>query len=104
MSTPHAHSTQDWTGWRVLGTGTEVSMADLARALITSTGTDAEAVVDPTRSRPRGSEIERLLCDKRRARELTRRQPPTDPAEGLQHASEWVHQNLHLLAPDRCQV
>ncbi|MFJ3216584.1 SDR family NAD(P)-dependent oxidoreductase [Kitasatospora sp. NPDC086801] len=87
-----------------LGTGSEVSIGDLAKALIVASGRDAEIVVDPTRLRPGGSEVERLLSDNRKARDLAGWQPQVGLDEGLRHTSDWVAEHLHLLAPDRYQV
>ncbi|MFF7635151.1 SDR family NAD(P)-dependent oxidoreductase [Kitasatospora sp. NPDC008050] len=87
-----------------LGTGSEVSIGDLAKELITASGRDAEIVVDPTRLRPGGSEVERLLSDNTKARRLADWQPRVDLAEGLRRTSAWVAEHLHLLAPGRYQV
>ncbi|MFD7582107.1 SDR family NAD(P)-dependent oxidoreductase [Kitasatospora sp. NPDC059817] len=87
-----------------LGTGSEVSIGDLAKALIVASGRDADIVVDPTRLRPGGSEVERLLSDNRKARDLAGWQPQVGLDEGLRHTSDWVAEHLHLLAPDRYQV
>ena len=86
------------------GTGTEVSIGDLAQALITATGAEAEVVVDPSRLRPVGSEVQRLLSDNSRARELAGWTPKVGLAEGLSHTSDWVRDNLRLFAPNRYQV
>ncbi|MGF1430023.1 GDP-mannose 4,6-dehydratase [Kitasatospora sp. LaBMicrA B282] len=87
-----------------LGSGREVSIGDLAAALITVSGRDAEVVVDPSRLRPGGSEVERLLSDNRKARELAGWQPQVSLTEGLRRTSTWVAEHLHLFAPERYQV
>ncbi|MGC0423260.1 SDR family NAD(P)-dependent oxidoreductase [Embleya sp. AB8] len=87
-----------------LGTGTEVSIGELARALIHASGRDAEIVVDPARLRPPGSEVERLLSDNTKARELAGWQPRIDLAEGLRRTSAWVAANPQAFAPNRYQV
>ncbi|KQV23680.1 MULTISPECIES: SDR family NAD(P)-dependent oxidoreductase [unclassified Kitasatospora] len=87
-----------------LGTGTEISIGELAGQLIAASGRDAEVVVDPSRLRPSGSEVERLLSDNTRARELAGWQPRVSLTDGLRHTSEWVAANLDAFAPDRYQV
>ncbi|MFJ8472338.1 SDR family NAD(P)-dependent oxidoreductase [Kitasatospora sp. NPDC094011] len=87
-----------------LGTGSEVSIGDLAKALIVASGRDAEIVVDPGRLRPGGSEVERLLSDNRKARELTGWEPLVGLDEGLRRTSDWVAEHLHLFDPRRYQV
>ncbi|MDH6575700.1 SDR family NAD(P)-dependent oxidoreductase [Kitasatospora sp. MAP5-34] len=87
-----------------LGTGSEISIGDLAQALITASGADARVVVDPSRLRPNGSEVERLLADNTKARDLTGWQPRIPLDEGLRRTSAWIAANLQAFAPDRYQV
>ncbi|MCX5340799.1 GDP-mannose 4,6-dehydratase [Streptomyces atratus] len=87
-----------------LGTGREISVGDLAKALITASGRDAEVVVDPARLRPSGSEVQRLLSDNTRAREWAGWRPEVPLEEGLERTSAWVEKHLHLFAPGRYQV
>ncbi|GAA2453104.1 NAD-dependent 4,6-dehydratase LegB [Streptomyces pulveraceus] len=87
-----------------LGSGREISIGDLAQALITASGREASVVADPARLRPSGSEVERLLSDNSRAREWAGWQPETSLGEGLKSTSEWVAENLALFAPGRYQI
>ncbi|MEV6393304.1 GDP-mannose 4,6-dehydratase [Streptomyces sp. NPDC051907] len=87
-----------------LGTGREIAIGDLAQALITASGRDAEVVVDPTRLRPAGSEVERLLSDNSRARAWASWKPEVSLEEGLKRTSDWIERHLHLFAADRYQV
>ncbi|MEV0093302.1 SDR family NAD(P)-dependent oxidoreductase [Streptomyces sp. NPDC050738] len=87
-----------------LGTGQEISIGDLAEALVAASGRDAEVVVDPTRLRPSGSEVMRLLSDNTRAREWAGWEPQVPLTEGLARTSEWIAEHLHLFAADRYQV
>ncbi|MFE1027016.1 GDP-mannose 4,6-dehydratase [Streptomyces sp. NPDC058818] len=87
-----------------LGTGQEISVGDLAKALIAASGRDAEIVVDPARLRPAGSEVQRLLSDNSRARDWAGWQPEVSLEEGLGHTSDWVADNLRLFATDRYHV
>ena len=54
-----------------LGTGSEISIGDLAALCVDITGSDATVVTDEFRLRPAGSEVDRLLSDNSRAREWT---------------------------------
>lgn len=87
-----------------LGTGREISIGDLATALIAASGRDAQVVVDPARLRPGGSEVRRLLSDNTRAREWAGWQPEVSLEDGLKLTSRWVEENLRLFAPGRYQV
>ncbi|RLV01565.1 NAD-dependent dehydratase [Streptomyces griseocarneus] len=87
-----------------LGTGREISIGDLAESLIRASGRTARVVIDETRLRPAGSEVERLLSDNSRAREWAGWTPKVSLTEGLARTSDWVRDNLRCFAPDRYQV
>lgn len=80
-----------------IGSGREIAIGDLVALLVTITGSEAEVVVDEDRLRPAGSEVERLLCDNRRAREWAGWVPEISLEEGLTRTSEWVRANLDRL-------
>jgi NAD dependent epimerase/dehydratase len=80
-----------------IGSGREISIGDLVHLLVDITGTDATVVTDEARLRPADSEVERLLCDNRRAREWTGWEPQVSLEEGLKRTSEWVRDNLDRL-------
>lgn len=86
-----------------IGSGREISIADLAELLIESSGSRAKVVTDPERLRPRASEVERLLCDNTRAREWAGWSPEVTLEDGLKRTAEWVEANLDEL-PDVYQV
>ncbi|MEU3839325.1 GDP-mannose 4,6-dehydratase [Streptomyces sp. NPDC028635] len=87
-----------------LGTGREISVGDLAKALIAASGRDAEVVVDTGRLRPAGSEVQRLLSDNSRARDWAGWEPTVPLDEGLRRTSDWIAAHLHLFVTDRYQV
>ncbi|WKK20984.1 SDR family NAD(P)-dependent oxidoreductase [Streptomyces olivoreticuli] len=87
-----------------LGTGREIAIGDLAESLIRASGRSARVVVDETRLRPAGSEVERLLSDNSRARSWAGWQPVVELEEGLARTSDWVRENVHLFAADRYAV
>jgi NAD dependent epimerase/dehydratase len=84
-----------------IGAGREISIGDLARLLIEVTGSDAKVVTDEQRLRPAGSEVERLLCDNRRAREWCGWEPAYTLEDGLRVTSDWVREHLELFDPTR---
>ncbi|AUG79729.1 NAD-dependent epimerase/dehydratase [Kitasatospora sp. MMS16-BH015] len=87
-----------------LGTGSEIAIGELAEQLIAAAGSTAKVVQDPSRLRPGGSEVERLLSDNTKARELTGWRPKVSLTEGLRATSAWVAANLDAFAPGRYQV
>ncbi|MGH9183065.1 MAG: GDP-mannose 4,6-dehydratase [Acidimicrobiales bacterium] len=80
-----------------VGSGREVAIGELAHKLIAITGDRARIVSDPARLRPAGSEVERLVCDNRRAREWAGWEPTVSLDDGLRRTSEWVRANRHHL-------
>lgn len=76
-----------------IGSGREISIGDLVALLISVTGSEAKVVTDPGRLRPPGSEVERLLCDNRRAREWAGWAPLVSLEEGLSRTSEWIRRH-----------
>jgi NAD dependent epimerase/dehydratase len=81
-----------------IGSGREISIGDLVALLISITGSEAKVVTDPERLRPAGSEVERLLCDNRRAREWAGWAPEVSLEDGLDRTSEWVRRHRGELA------
>ena len=76
-----------------VGSGREISIGDLITLLIATSGREARLVVDETRLRPAGSEVERLLCDNTRAREWAGWAPRVSLEDGLRLTAEWVASN-----------
>jgi NAD dependent epimerase/dehydratase len=77
-----------------LGSGSEISIGDLANLIIRLTGSNASIEVDPARLRPPKSEVERLLCDNTKARRLLGWNPKVTLEEGLSRTIEWVKLNI----------
>ncbi|MBW3573795.1 MAG: SDR family NAD(P)-dependent oxidoreductase [Actinobacteria bacterium] len=80
-----------------IGSGREISIGDLVGLLISITGSAATVVTDPERLRPEGSEVERLLCDNRRAREWAGWEPEVTLEDGLARTSAWIAQHRGAL-------
>lgn len=80
-----------------IGSGREISIGDLVALLIAITGSEATVVTDPERLRPAGSEVERLVCDNRRAREWAGWEPAVTLEEGLARTSAWVAEHRGAL-------
>jgi NAD dependent epimerase/dehydratase len=75
-----------------LGSGSEISVGDLAAMLIELVGVDAEIVSEDDRKRPEKSEVERLLADTTLVRELTGWEPRVPLREGLARTIEWFRE------------
>ncbi|MEJ3655411.1 GDP-mannose 4,6-dehydratase [Actinomycetes bacterium KLBMP 9759] len=71
------------------GTGVEVSIGRLATEIVELVGTDAVVIEDDRRTRPKDSEVMRLMCDATALRERTGWQPLVDRRNGLLRTIEW---------------
>ena len=73
-----------------IGTGREISIADMADLVIRLAGRRGQRLVtDDTRLRPAASEVTRLCADNRRAREVLGWEPRTPLEEGLRMTIDW---------------
>jgi len=72
-----------------IGSGREISVGDLAAMIIRLMGEDVDIETDDERTRPKESEVERLLCDNRLIRELTGWTPTVSLEEGLRRTIAW---------------
>jgi dTDP-glucose 4,6-dehydratase len=77
-----------------LGSGTEISIADLVAVIGSVIGKEISVTPDPNRVRPGASEVERLLSDNTLARELLGWSPRMSLPEGLARTVEWISENL----------
>ncbi len=77
-----------------LGSGQEISIADLVAKIAELMGTEARIVRAEERVRPEGSEVERLLADTTRARELFGWQPRITLGDGLRETIDWISAHL----------
>jgi dTDP-glucose 4,6-dehydratase len=73
-----------------LGRGKGVSVGELAERVCGLLGRPLEIRTDPERVRPADSEVDRLVCDNRRARELLGWEPRVGLEEGLVRTIGWI--------------
>ncbi|MDO7975807.1 NAD-dependent 4,6-dehydratase LegB [Oceanotoga teriensis] len=83
-----------------LGTGKEISIGDLAEKIIKLTGKKVEIITDSQRLRPEKSEVERLLSNSDKSRNLTGWVPRYTLEEGLLETIEWIKSNLNYFKTD----
>ncbi len=79
-----------------IGSGSELSVGDLAQRIIDFIGVPATLVSVAERKRPEKSEVERLLCDNQLMRTLTGWAPQVSLAEGLQKTIAWFRDPHNL--------
>jgi NAD dependent epimerase/dehydratase len=76
-----------------LGTGREISIADLAALIGQLLGREIVIEGDAARTRPEGSEVDRLLADNTLAREVLSWTPEVTLEQGLATTIEWISGN-----------
>jgi NAD dependent epimerase/dehydratase len=87
-----------------LGTGSEISIADLGRTIAEMIGVEVEIGIDDKRVRPGGSEVERLLSDNGLAREVLGWAPEVSLHDGLARTIEWVAANRAFVRSDEYAI
>jgi dTDP-glucose 4,6-dehydratase len=78
-----------------LGTGSEVSIGDLAQRIIRLSGREVKVEAEDERMRPEGSEVLRLLSDSSLARERLGWESKVSLEDGLRRTIEWISDNMH---------
>lgn len=80
-----------------IGWGKEISIGDLAVKIAGIAGRRIVIERDEKRVRPAGSEVERLLADAGKARELTGWSPRVTLSEGLETTIDWIaaHRSIY---------
>ena len=77
-----------------LGSGSEISIRDLAAHIFDLIGTTPEVEVDDERIRPALSEVQRLQADNSKARQVLAWSPQVDLREGLSRTIQWIREHL----------
>ena len=77
-----------------LGTGTEISIAEVVEHVLRSVGRDLPVVERDQRLRPDSSEVERLVADSSKARSALGWAPQVSFDDGLQRTIEWIRASL----------
>ena len=78
------------------GTGSDISIGQLAATIASLMGVQADIVEDAQRLRPKDSEVMRLVCDASRLRERTGWRPLMSLEDGLRAAIDWFTQPANL--------
>ncbi len=86
-----------------IGTGSGISIGDLADKLITLSGRKVSIATDQQRIRPTQSEVMRLVCDNSQALTKLGWNPKVSLDDGLHRTFDWltIPENLALYKPDQ---
>jgi NAD dependent epimerase/dehydratase len=79
-----------------IGSGMEISIGELAKMIVSVMKVNVRVVEDRQRTRLKGSEVERLVCDNRRMLTLTDWRPQVTLDKGLKATVDWVAVNLKM--------
>ena len=79
-------------------------IGDLAREMISLVDKPIKIIVDPNRSRPENSEVQRLRSENSLAREKLGWLPKTLLSEGLEKTIGWITNHMNLYSPHIFQV
>ena len=82
-----------------LGSGREISIGELARLIGQLAGRPVQIETEEARTRPSGSEVERLLADAGLANTLLGWTPQISLEEGIQRTIEWIAGHLERYRP-----
>jgi len=83
-----------------LGTGTCLSIGELAQKILRLVGRDLPIVCEEERLRPPQSEVLRLHADAQRARRMLGWQPRVSLDEGLERTIAWIRAHLEFYRPE----
>ena len=87
-----------------LGTGREIAIGDLAVKIGRLLGRNIVVRQAEERTRKSSSEVQRLLSNNQKARDLLGWEPRKTLDEGLQDTIEWVRQKLAMYDPDSYRI
>ncbi len=87
-----------------LGSGREISIGELASRIASLVGRQLAVRQAEERVRPPGSEVERLLADNSKAKNLAGWLPQVGLEEGLSRTVEWVKERIKMYDPDSYRI
>ncbi len=79
-----------------LGSGREIAIGDLAKLIGRILGREVRIEEESNRFRPEKSEVERLLADNNKARNLLGWEPKVSLEDGLARTAEWMEHHSEL--------
>lgn len=83
-----------------VGTGVEISIGDLLQSIQKLLKINKPVETDEQRIRPEKSEVQRLLCDFTKAKEVMAWEPEYSLEQGLAETIEWMKKHIHDYRPD----
>lgn len=83
-----------------IATQQEISIGQLANEIISQINPNAKIICDEQRIRPEKSEVNRLLGDNTKIKQLTNWSPQYTLKTGIEETISWIRNNLNFYKPD----
>jgi len=87
-----------------VGSGYEISIADLIKKIVSLVGCEVVVEQDKERIRPEGSEVERLWADNTTAKKVLGWFPKVSLTEGLEKTIDFIKNNPEFYNPEKYRV
>lgn len=91
-----------------IGSGTEISIGDLAKKIVSIVNKNEKKDVpifsEDIRKRPEKSEVNRLLADISKAKKLIGWEPKVSLDEGLKLTIDWISKSLDKYSPEKYEI
>jgi NAD dependent epimerase/dehydratase len=87
-----------------LGVGSEITIRDLVKEIISILDTQVEVAVETQRLRPEKSEVKQLISDNSLARSCLGWEPQVNFHEGLSRTIGWIKENIQHYRPQEYAV
>lgn len=87
-----------------VGTGTGATVGEIAKMILKILGSDKKIVEDSQRVRPEKSEVFKLICDNRKAKEILNWSPQFTLEEGLKETISFIQKNINSYEADKYTV
>ncbi|KGK90930.1 NAD-dependent dehydratase [Desulfosporosinus sp. HMP52] len=87
-----------------IGSGSEISIGELAKIVLKTVQSTAKIKVDEARIRPSRSEVSRLLADNRLAKETIGWEPQVTLEEGIKRTVAWIASHMNRFQIGKYQI
>ena len=87
-----------------VGTGVGATVGEIAEMILNILSSDKKIVEDSQRVRPEKSEVFKLICDNRKAKELLNWSPQYTLEEGLRETISFIQKNINSYEADKYTV
>jgi len=87
-----------------IGSGKDISIGELAAMILSIMGKKIKITATAQRKRPQKSEVMRLLCDNKKAKELVGWEPKVSLEAGLKRTIDWIKEHPEYYDPDKYQI